>query len=128
MADLRVKNLGEFVEVVGDKFGNLSIGSGVGDWKTVTIAAAGTVSSSTDLGGNFAYLQVVVPTITSAALELQAGPDGQNFQDLGQDASTTASTGAYADTWVLGGWRYIKVKSSVAQSALVSFKVRGVTY
>jgi len=56
----------------------------------VTIAKSGTTSPAVDLGANFTYLQVVVPTIDSAALELQAALDiGGTYQDLGQDATTT---------------------------------------
>jgi len=43
-----------------------------GAWKDITIAKDGTISETLDIGGSFAYLQVVVPTIDSAQLELQA--------------------------------------------------------
>ena len=102
----------------------------IGDWEQTTIASGGTVSNAVDLGGHFAYLQIIIPTIDSAQLELQVSdPDSGAFQDFGQDALTTTGTGAYSDTWVLGGWRVIKVKASAAQStAAVTFKVRGITY
>jgi len=101
-----------------------------GEWKTASIIKGGTTSEAIDLGGNFAYLQVVIPTIDSAQLELQVGETlGGLFQDLGQDALTVAGTGAFNDTWNLGGWRYIKIKASAAQTTADRvFKVRGVTY
>ena len=100
----------------------------VGEWKTVIIAASGTISSVADLGGNFAYLQVVIPTITSAQLELQVQGGDNTYQDFGQNALTEVGTGAFNDTWVLGGWQFIKIKSSAAQTSAVTFSVRGVTY
>jgi len=101
-----------------------------GAWKDITIAKDGTISETLDIGGSFAYLQVVVPTIDSAQLELQASVelDG-TYQDVGQDALTVAGTGGFSDTWHLGGWRYIKVKASAAQTTSGrTFKVRGITY
>jgi len=102
----------------------------LGELVTTKIASAGTVSGVADLGGHYAYLQIIIPTIDPAQLELQVGtaPTG-TFQDFGQDALSQLGTGGYSDTWVLGGWRYIKIKASAAQSSGdVMFKLRGVTY
>jgi hypothetical protein len=104
--------------------------SRIGVERTVIIASGGTVSEAVDLGGHFAYLQVEVPAIDSAQLELQVSDriDG-TYQDFGQNALTDTSIGAYSDTWILGGWRYIKIKASAAQDTGVRvFKVRGITY
>ncbi len=101
----------------------------IGEWASLHIAASGTLTGAVDLGGHFAYLQVVLPTITSAQLELQVSKEFDGtYQDLGQDALTAGSTGAFNDTWLLGGWRFIKVKSSVAQTAAELIEVRGITY
>ena len=102
----------------------------VGQWQTPGIAASGTVSPAVDLGGHYAYLQVVIPTITTAQLELQVSSGlTEAYQDLGQDALTTSGTGGFNDTWNLGGWRYIKIKASATQTRVtVIFQVRGITY
>lgn len=102
----------------------------VGRWKLAVIAKDDTVSGAVDLGGNFAYLQVEVPTIDSAQLELQVNDiEGGTYQDLGQDALTTAGTGAFSDTWNLAGWQFVKIKASAAQTTgAVNFKIRGITY
>lgn len=103
--------------------------SQAGAWHDLQIAASGTVSSAADLGEHFAYLQVIIPTITSAQLELQVSEDlNGTYQDLGQNALTNKGTGAYSDTWLLSGWRFVKIKSSVAQTSAVVFRVRGITY
>jgi len=102
----------------------------VGEEKIVTMAKDGTVSEAVDLGGHFAYLQIVIPTIDSAQLELQVSMAlGGTYQDFGQDALTVLGTGAFNDTCNLGGWRYIQIKASAAQTtATVVFSVRGITY
>ena len=117
------------LEDIEQKLGEI-LAAKAGAWKTASIIKGGTISDAIDLGGNFAYLQVVVPTIDSAQLELQVGETlGGPFQDFGQNALTVAGTGAFSDTWVLGGWRFIKIKASAAQStADRAFRVRGVTY
>lgn len=130
MSDLRVKDgHGNFVEVIGDRKGNIGTSAAVGSWKTATIAKAGTASSVVDLEGIYAYLQVVIPTIDAATLKLQGSSDGQGFQDIGQSVTTVSGTGAFNDTWVLGGWQFIKIVASAAQdTAQVTIRVCGVTY
>jgi len=101
----------------------------LGGIKTISIAASGTTSKAADLGGNFQYLHIEIPTITSAQLSLQVSHAiGGTYQDYGESVLTQAGTGAYNDTWKLGGWRYIKIKSSDAQISTVIFKLRGITY
>ena len=104
----------------------------LGEWKTVAIVKddAGKTSGAVDLGEHFAFLQVVIPTIDSAQLELQvAGSLDSTYRDLGQDALTVAGVGGYSDTWNLGGWRYVKIKASATQTTVtVIFQVRGITY
>lgn len=129
MSDPRVNNCGQWVDQSGDKYGNAGQSAGVGVWKTATIAKAGTTSNTVDLEGNFAYVQVVIPTIDAATLKLQVGAEGQKFQDLGQSVTTVSGTGAFNDTWVLAGWQFIKIVASAAQNtADVPIRVRGVTY
>jgi len=103
--------------------------SKIGKWEVAEIAASGNVSGAVDLGGHFGFLHIVIPTITSAQLELQVSKElSGTYQDLRQDALTDLSTGGFSDTWKLGGWRFIKIQSSAAQTSAVRFEVRGVTY
>lgn len=120
-------NIKDILEAIRGEVSQLPVRVGI--WQRAEIAASGTISSKVDVGGHFAYLQVVIPTITSAQLEVQVSEtkDG-TYQDFGQNALTVAGTGAYSDTWNLGGWRYIKIKSSVAQTTIENFEVRGITY
>ena len=119
----------EDIEKKLDKLLDARIGK-ASEWKHITIAKDATVSEALDLGGHYSYLQVIIPTIDSASLELQGSESTSGtYQDIGQDVVTTAGTGAFQDTWNLGGWQYIKIKASAAQAtAPRSFKVRGITF
>ena len=131
MSDIRVKTRFGWKDALGTDQGIPKVyATSVGEWKEAVIAITGTISAAVDLKDNFAFLQVKVPTIDSAQLELQVNDvEGGTYQDLGQDALTVAGTGAYSDTWNLGGWRFIKIKASAAQNtAAVTFRVRGITY
>lgn len=101
--------------------------SEVSNVKIAAIAKAGTTSNVVDLEDYYPYLHVVIPTIDSATLKVQVSEliDG-TYQDLGPAVTAAASTGAYSDTWTLGGWRYIKIVASAAQNTAARlFKVRG---
>ncbi len=94
---------------------------------TAEIQKTGTSTGAIDLGDYYPYLQVVIPTIDTATLKVQVSEliDG-TYQDLGPAVTAAASTGAYSDTWTLGGWRYIKIVAGAAQNtAEVKIKVRG---
>lgn len=108
-----------------------------GEWKTATIAKNGTLSAEVDLGRPYQRLMVVIPTIDEASVNVKvAEKSGGTFQDLyltsltdGDDDKviTTASVGG--TTWVapLGGFQFIKIQVSAAQTtAAVEFRVCGV--
>ena len=101
-----------------------------GGWKTATIADEGTASGETDLGHDYDFLDIIIPTIDSATLKIQvAQVAGGTYQDLGDGITTATTTGGYSDTFKLGGWQHIKVVSSATQStAAVTFSVRGWRY
>jgi len=98
-----------------------------GEWKTLTILATAKKSAEVDLGRDYEYLNVVIPALVSGTLNLEvAQKTGGTFQDLGVTATTGETTGGYSDTWVLGGWQYIKIESSATQTATDRvFYVRG---
>lgn len=97
-----------------------------GAWKTATIASAGTASAEVDLGNNFEYLNVILPTLTSGTVKVQVSDvSGGTFQDLGSSVTTSTTTGAYSTTFKLGGYQFVKIVSSAAQGAERSIKVRG---
>lgn|SRR5574343_91874 len=97
-----------------------------GDWKEASIALGGTATDEIDLGREWEYLQVRIPTIDAADLSVQTSDViGGTYQALGKDIKAAAGTGAYNDVWRLGLWRCVKIVSSVAQSAARTFYVRG---
>jgi len=101
-----------------------------GDWLPATIAASGTTSSEVDLGKtDWDLLDIQFPTLTSCSISLQvAEASGGTFYALGSSINTGTITGAYATTFKLGGWRYIKVVSSATQASERLIRVRGTNY
>lgn len=98
----------------------------VGDWQTGGIAKGGTSTNGLDLGGNFMYINVIIPTLDSATVKVQVAESlGDTFYNL--DSVTTATgTHNYGTTLKCGGYRYIKLVASAAQStAAIDIRVRG---
>lgn len=107
-----------------------------GEWKDATIAKDGTASAEVDLGRPYDTLMVIAPTIDAAQVSIQvAEKTGGTFQDLyitslsdadDDQAITTSGVGGVTWTFPIGGFRYIKIKASAAQTtAAVTFRVRG---
>lgn len=106
-----------------------------GDWKDAVIASSGTLSAEVDLGRQYDYLAVIIPTIDSAQISIKvAQKTGGTFQDLyqfdGNDDKifiTTAGTGGITVVFPLFGFQFIKILASAAQTGGArTFKVRGV--
>ena len=97
-----------------------------GEWKTATVTTPATESAAVDLGRDFDFLEIVIPTITACAVGLQVSKDNSTFKALGDGITTGAGTHNYSDVFKLGGWQFIKVTVSVGQTA--SFLVRGMRY
>lgn len=97
-----------------------------GSWKAATIANAGTSSAEVDLGKDYDFLEIQIPTVTSGTLKVQvAEKTGGTFQDLGSSVTTATTTGAYDTVFKLGGWQFIKIVSSATQGAERLIRVRG---
>lgn len=97
-------------------------------WKTATIDKNGSVSDAVDLGLKpYQYLNIIIPTIDEAEVSLQVSNAlAGDYQDLGDGVATATTEGSYSTTLRLGGWRYLKVKTSADQTTdAVAFKVRG---
>ena len=98
-----------------------------GGWKEAVIASSGTASAAVDLGQDYDFLDIVLPTVDSGTISLQVSDvAGGTYQALGDSITTAATTGGYSTTFKLGGWQHIKVVSATSQtSGEVSIKVRG---
>lgn len=94
---------------------------------TATIASSGTTSGEVDLGENCDFVRIQIPTIDSSTIKLQVSlTTGGTFQDLGDSVTTATTTGAYSTMFRLGGWRFVKVVTSAAQSSgAVDFELQG---
>ncbi len=99
-----------------------------GEWLAATITA-GTSSDEVDLGRDYDFLEIQIPTMTSGTIKLKvAEKTGGTFRDLGDSITTGVGTHNYHDTFKLGGYQFIKVVSSVTQSGTISIRVRGMRY
>lgn len=108
-----------------------------GSWKDATIADEGTISAEVDLGRQYETMLIVMPTIDTAQITIQvAEKTGGTFQELyvtdiadGGNNKVISASGTGGITWVVpvGGFQYIKIKSSATQStAAVTFRVCGI--
>ncbi len=100
-----------------------------GSFKDVTISAGATVSSAVDLGREYDYLSVILPSMDACKLHLQVSEtEGGTYYDLGKEATTDEESFNRADVWRVGGYRFIKIKSSVVQSHAVTIRACGMRY
>ena len=117
-----------------------------GKWVAATIAATASESSAIDLGREYDFLSLQIPEMDNCILYLKVAEiEGGTYYDLvSEEARLTIfneaneleegeveeieSKGNRADVWRLGGWRFIKVVSSVAQSAERLIRVCGMRY
>ena len=100
-----------------------------GKWVAATIASGATSSAAIDLGREYDYLSVEIPTMDTCQLSLKvAETEGGTYYDLGLDSETNEETFNRADVWRLGGWRFIKVVATAPQSAERLIRVCGMRY
>jgi len=115
-----------------------------GEWKSAIVPKyvadpleEGVLSPEVDLGRAYDTVQVIIPTIDEASVSIMvAEKTGGTFQDLyltsltngGDDqAITTASEGGTTWTVPIGGFQFIKIKTSAAQTTQArTFRVMGV--
>ena len=103
----------------------------VSGWKTATIDISedDDLSDAVDLGEHYRYLAVVLPALTLARVGVHVSPtaDGTYVAlGSGSSAQTDPTTGGYATVFDIGGWRFIRLSTSVAQAEDRSFSVQGV--
>jgi hypothetical protein len=99
-----------------------------GEWKDalIDVLVDNDLTAEVDLGRDYDYMQIVIPTIDSAQVSVQvAEKSGGTYQDLGDSVTTDTTTGGYSTVFKIGGWRWIKIKTSAAQTADRTFRVRG---
>lgn len=101
-----------------------------GEFLTGTIAIDGTSTGAIDLGRDYDFIEVVIPTLVSGTLKVQTSSTlGGTYTDLGNGVVIPATTGAFNDVWQIGGWRYIKIVSSATQTVTArNFVIRGMRY
>lgn len=98
-----------------------------GNWKAATIAQSATSSSEVNLGRDYDFLDIQIPTMDTCTIKITvAEKTGGTFFDLGDGVTTASGTHNYADVFKLGGYQFIKVVASASQtSAQRLIRVRG---
>ena len=96
----------------------------------ITVATDDDLSGPIDLDNNGAFggfdtVQIMIPVMTPCNLSLQGSLDGTIYYDIANAASIAVGATPRADTLVCGGYRYLKIKTSVAQAADRTFQLRG---
>ena len=101
-----------------------------GEWKAATITTAlATTSAEVDLGRDYDFLEIQIPTIQAGTIKIQTTEKtGGTCVDLGNGVTTPASTHNYHDVFKLGGWQFIKVVCSTEQTTQRLIRVRGMRY
>ena len=85
------------------------------------------LTAEVDLGRPYETMLVHIPALTSCNLTCYvAEKTGGTFYALGKDITVAAGTGNFADVWEIGGHQFVKIGTSVAQTANRSFKICGV--
>ena len=107
-----------------------------GQWEVATIAFNGTTSTAVDLGREYEKLLIYLPVLTSATIKIQAAEIlASTYADIyttdkasgnQKQVITTATTGQFMWIAPIGGFRYVKIVSSVAQGAESAIRVCGV--
>jgi len=101
-----------------------------GSWKNAVITKddATKTSPEVDLGKDYEWVQIVIPTIDSANVSFTvAEKTAGTFQTLGSGSAViTAGLGGFTTVANIGGFQFIKVVVSATQTtATVTFRVRG---
>lgn len=94
-------------------------------WYTANILIGGTTSSTVDLGDSFMYMRVIIPTLVSCTITVQVAETASaTYYDL-DEVTTSTGTHNYATTFLLGGYRFVRLVASVAQTSAISIKCSG---
>jgi len=100
-----------------------------GTWTAATIANTAKSSAEVDLGRDYDFLEIQIPTLTSGTLKIQvAEKTSGSFYDLGDGITTASGAHNYADVFHLGGYQFIKVVSSATQGDDRLIRVRGMRF
>ena len=101
-----------------------------GQWVDAAISAGQPRTSAIDLGRDYDFLEVMLPGMAACTLtaEVSEQEAGTYFSLLGDETTVDEGGDKRADVWRLGGHRFIKIVSSVAQPNAVTIRIRGMRY
>ena len=101
-----------------------------GNWLPATILAGASSSAEVDLGRDYDFMQIQIPTLTNpSTIRIQvAERSGGTFFNLGDGVTTSPGAHNYADVFRLGGYQFIRVVANNAQAAERLIRVRGMRF
>ena len=101
-----------------------------GSWIAATIDSSGTSSDEVDLGRDWDFMEIQIPTLdSSTTIKIQvAEKTGGSFYNLGDSVTTASGTHNYADCFKLGGYQFIKVVADNTQDSERLIRVRGMRF
>ena len=95
----------------------------------LTIATSSTISAAIDLTIPCEYVEIVLPAMDSTTIGFQVSIDGVTYQALGigTSAVSAATTGTVTETFLLGGYQFLKIVCGSAQTTGTTrtFTLRG---
>jgi hypothetical protein len=95
--------------------------------QTATIASSGTTSGEIDLQNTCDEIRVTYPAMTACTVSITVSrTTGGTFVPLANSIAGAVGAAASADRYAVGGYRYIKLVSSVAQGGARTIYVQGI--
>lgn len=95
-----------------------------GVWQDALMAT--TESVAVDLGRDYEWVQIYIPSITTANISFKVAEKiADTYYTLGSGSQViTAGLGGFTTVATIGGFQFLKIVSSASQSS-VTFRIRG---
>lgn len=104
----------------------------VGSFQSVTLSAGASETSEIDLGNDYEYVDLFIPSMVECQLYLKVaeGSEDANFSyyELGDtEGVVKTEPGSFnrACVWAIGSFRFIKVCTTITQTSDRTIRLRG---
>lgn len=105
----------------------------IGSWQDVTLSADTELTDEIDIDEDYEYLDLQIPSMAETQLYLQVSEGSDDagtftYYNLGDTEGvvmTDLSTFNRMCVWQIGGFRFIKIGTTIVQPSNVTIRVRG---